>query len=358
MFLYYRNSFLASMFSVAGCVLGMAGIGLLFTGLIPPGIGLIAAAAVLFYIAKQISRKKSFDQWWKQIEKAGLEPEIRNSLDVAVQIYKKNPEPRTLEKIRSLNPTAADYIQNGFRIKAPNAYQMPRSTEPEKAPQESVPQSQKNTSLFCTNCGSQLPSGCKFCSNCGTPVAGQRSGSAVLPPNPTGGSRKEAKPVNEKRKLWFLLIALFVLLALLINGIYRDAKEEQQLPPVSVQTEATLPKGEQVAIRQEDTPERFEYESGYTFPIVFAEPLYGCTEFTLEYEIYLMDENPPADSVLCDIYARTTTGGWEMIASFQMEGTMESHRIYLDGPMDIDSVAVVYHGQAPAYDIRVFDPAY
>ena len=357
MILYYRNSLLASLVSIAGCLVGMAGIGLLFSGVIPGGIGLIAAAAALLYLAKQISNKKAFDKWWKQIRQAGLEPEIRNSLDVAVEIYKKNPEPRTLEKIRALNPAAADYIKNGFRSKAPNAYQMPRTTAKEEAPQASAPQAQKSTSMFCTNCGSQLPSDGKFCSNCGTPVDGQRSGSAVLPVKPTVGSRKEAKPVNEKKKLWFLLIALILLLALLVNGIYQDAKEEQQLPPVPAQTEATLPKREQVAIRHEDTPERFEHESGYTFPIVFAEPLYGCTEFTLEYELYVLDEAPPEDSALCDVYARTTTGGWEMIAAFQMEGTMESHRIYLDAPMDIDSVAVVYHGQPYAYDIRVFDPA-
>ncbi len=58
-----------------------------------------------------ISRDDAFEQWWQQICAAKLDVEIARSQSVAVQVFKKNPQKRTLEKIRVLNPTAAAYIE-------------------------------------------------------------------------------------------------------------------------------------------------------------------------------------------------------------------------------------------------------
>lgn len=115
MLIWYRNSFLASVVSIIGSGAAIMAVTMLFSGEILTGIVFGAIAAGLLYLGKKISEQKSFDKWWKQVEKANLEPEIRRSRDLAVEVYKKNPEPRTLEKIRSLNPDAARYIQNGFK---------------------------------------------------------------------------------------------------------------------------------------------------------------------------------------------------------------------------------------------------
>lgn len=140
MIIWYRNSFLASLVSIAGCIAAMVAILLFTSGEIMGGILVAAIAAGLLYGAKLISEKRSFDKWWKQVERANLEPEIRRSRETAVEIYKKNPEQRTLEKIRALNPGAAKYIENGFKEPAapsrpaPAAQAAPSRPTPAAAP--------------------------------------------------------------------------------------------------------------------------------------------------------------------------------------------------------------------------------
>ena len=357
MLIWYRNSFLASLISIAGCASGMLAVSFLLSGNVSEGILCAVIAAGLLYGGKKLSQKKAFEKWWSQVKKANLEPEIRRSKETAVEIYKKNPEKWTLEKIRRLNPEAAAYIENGFRVKVPNAYEMPSSTTP--APQTAPVQSQNRDDgkLFCTNCGQQLSSGSKFCSSCGSMVSGQPSGYTThsAPAVKKKRSNTENGKKKENRKLIVLAIAFVVLLVILRNVIYQDVKAEnpetKQTIPVQTETVAKV----KVPVNRK-VNEKFEYEGGYTFASTFAEPLMGCREFTLEYEIYPLEGDEPADSVLCDVYAKTTTGGWEMVAAFQMEGTMESHRIYLKEPMDIAALAVVYNSRADAYDIRVYDP--
>ena len=342
MLIWYRNSFLASVVSIAGSGAGIVAIMMLFSGEIVAGIGCAAVAAVLLYLGKKISEKKSFDKWWKQVEKANLEPEIRRSRETAVEIYRKNPEKRTLEKIRNLNPAAAVFIENGFRE---NGGTM--------APAETArPVVRAGKQAFCTNCGRQLPAGSKFCCGCGSAVSEK-------PARPVPTSPKD-QDRQDKKKMMFLIIALAVLLTLLVNMIYQDVKEERAAAPVTpAQTQSQAqPQRKKVPVKHGETPERFEHESGYTFAFVFAEPIMGCSEFTLEYELYVLDgEEAPGDNVLCDVYVRTVEGAWEMAASFRMDGTLACHRIYLDEAMDLESVAVVYHAQPYSYDIRVYDPA-
>ena len=134
MLIWYRNSFLASVVSIAGSGAAIFAVIMLATGEIMPGIAGAVIAAGLLYLGKKISEQKSFDKWWKQVEKANLEPEIRQSRETAVAVYRKNPEKRTLEKIRKLNPGAARYIENGFKEPASMATPKSQAAAPVQQP--------------------------------------------------------------------------------------------------------------------------------------------------------------------------------------------------------------------------------
>lgn len=114
--IYYTNSFLASVVSVAGCGLAIGGVLVIKEGEVGLGIILFLLAVPFLIGGKRISENKAFKKWWKQVENANLIPQIVNSAETAMEIYKKNPQKRTLEEIRKLNPIAAAAIENGGSI--------------------------------------------------------------------------------------------------------------------------------------------------------------------------------------------------------------------------------------------------
>lgn len=113
MVLWYRNSFLASVVSILGCVLVIAGISVSGDGDVATTAGLIICGIPLIVWGKIISNNKAFKKWWKQVEDANLEPQIRQNVNTAIAVYNKNPQKRTLKKIAALNPAAAAQIQAG-----------------------------------------------------------------------------------------------------------------------------------------------------------------------------------------------------------------------------------------------------
>ena len=76
------------------------------------GIPWFILSIPLVVLAKIISNRKAFRKWWKQVEKANLVPEIVKSSQAALDVYKKNPQKRTLKKIAVLNPEAAAMIES------------------------------------------------------------------------------------------------------------------------------------------------------------------------------------------------------------------------------------------------------
>ena len=106
MVFWYKNSFLASVVALTGSMLGIIGF-LYFEESVPLALALIAGGIALIAWGKSISEDKSFKVWWKQVINAGLEPRIAEDANLAVEIYKKNPQPRTFKKLISLNPSAA-----------------------------------------------------------------------------------------------------------------------------------------------------------------------------------------------------------------------------------------------------------
>ncbi len=114
---WYKNSFLASAISIIGCLMIMGGILTLADEMVTEGIIFIVIGLALAIWGKQISANKAFKTWWKQVTDADLEPKIAQSTDVAIQVYNKNPQKRTLKKIAELNPAAAENIERQLAAK-------------------------------------------------------------------------------------------------------------------------------------------------------------------------------------------------------------------------------------------------
>jgi len=114
MIFWYRNSFLASMVSIFGCVGIIGGISGIAEGEVAGGIMVVIMGIPLIVWGKIISNNKAFKVWWKQVTDANLEPKIAQDINTAVAIYNKNPQKRTLKKIEALNPAAAAHIQQSI----------------------------------------------------------------------------------------------------------------------------------------------------------------------------------------------------------------------------------------------------
>lgn len=111
MFIYYKNSFLASLVSMLACGLIMIGIMFLIDGMILEGIIFAILGIPLFLLGRRISQNKAFKKWWQELEKKGVIAQATTSQEVAMAIYKKDPQKRTLEAIRKINPMAALVIE-------------------------------------------------------------------------------------------------------------------------------------------------------------------------------------------------------------------------------------------------------
>lgn len=115
----YENAPLATTVSFLGNMIGVPmavmGVFAMIDGEIGTGLAVIACGAGLAFAASAISEKLAahtqFEKWWKKVKKANLEPQIASSLNVAIEVYNKNPQERTLNKIAVLNPSAATYIR-------------------------------------------------------------------------------------------------------------------------------------------------------------------------------------------------------------------------------------------------------
>lgn len=111
MFIYYKNSFLASLVSMLACGLIMIGIMFFVDSMILEGIIFVVLGVPLFLLGRRISQNKAFKKWWQELEKKGVIAQAATSRDVAKTIYNKDPQKRTLEAIRKINPMAAMEIE-------------------------------------------------------------------------------------------------------------------------------------------------------------------------------------------------------------------------------------------------------
>ena len=117
MFVWYKNSLLASVVSFWGCALLVYGFSEFTNYGFQYGLPWFLAGIPFVVLAKLISNNKAFKKWWKQVEKAGMVPQIAKSNQIALDIYNKNPQKRTLKKIAALNPEAAAIIETSLAEK-------------------------------------------------------------------------------------------------------------------------------------------------------------------------------------------------------------------------------------------------
>ena len=115
---WYKNSFLASVVSILGCTLILAGIMIVVEEEeLAGGIMLAIVGLALAIWGKNISENKAFKKWWQQVNDHNLEGKIAQTESVAIEIYNKNPQKRTLKKIAALNPGAAASIERSLAEK-------------------------------------------------------------------------------------------------------------------------------------------------------------------------------------------------------------------------------------------------
>ena len=98
MIFYYKNSFLASLVSIFASGLAMMGILALLDKEILMGIVFLVISIPLFLLGKQISVRKSFKKWWKNLEESGVIAQAAASREVAIAVYQKNPTKQITEK--------------------------------------------------------------------------------------------------------------------------------------------------------------------------------------------------------------------------------------------------------------------
>lgn len=113
MIIWYKNSFLASVVSIFGCVFVITAISGCLEGEYAALLLAIPGIALLIW-ARKISHDKEFKKWWQQIIDNNLQPQIATSVQTALAIYNKNPQERTLKKIAELNPAAAQHIRQSL----------------------------------------------------------------------------------------------------------------------------------------------------------------------------------------------------------------------------------------------------
>lgn len=106
MVLYYRNSILASIISITGCIFVIMSIAEFSDAWPATFIGL-----AMCMLGKGISVNKAFKTWWDTVVGTGKAAQMRTDQELCVEVYNKNPGKRTLKKIREINPVAGEWIE-------------------------------------------------------------------------------------------------------------------------------------------------------------------------------------------------------------------------------------------------------
>ena len=113
----YKNSFLASICSMCGYGIAVSGILVAIGENVIAGILMITWGVALSFLASVISERKKFSEWKKQVKKGGYTSVIQNNIQGAIQVYNTYPCKKSLEYIRTLNPQAAELIEQKLPAK-------------------------------------------------------------------------------------------------------------------------------------------------------------------------------------------------------------------------------------------------
>lgn len=110
-FTVYSNSVPATLCSLLGSGLMVGGLWCLFRAEFLNGVILLLLGIGLALLASWISDRSQFSAWKRKVKKSGLIPEIQRSVPVAIRVYQTNPCTQALTFIRTLNPQAAELIE-------------------------------------------------------------------------------------------------------------------------------------------------------------------------------------------------------------------------------------------------------
>ena len=113
----YKNSILATLLSFVSYFCMLGGIMMLFDGEFLGFVVLFALGIGIGAVGSALSEWKRFRSFRKQLEKKGLIPQIQASTQLALQVYDAYPAPKTVEYIRTLNPAAAQILDQRLAAK-------------------------------------------------------------------------------------------------------------------------------------------------------------------------------------------------------------------------------------------------
>ncbi len=109
----YKKSFLASLVSIVGSIMLLLGIGLLFEETVAGIICAVIGVAFMLW-APIISERKLFKLWIKDLKNKGVIDQLSSSNELCMQMYKANPNKRTIKFIAKYNIAAAETISSAL----------------------------------------------------------------------------------------------------------------------------------------------------------------------------------------------------------------------------------------------------
>ena len=111
MVFWYRNSILASIVSVFGCCMVLAGLPIFAAG----GFVFVVMGVLLAIAGKMISVNVTNKKWLKNLQEQGIDERVRTSYQAACQLYNANPCGFTMKYIQQINPEAAKNIKRQLK---------------------------------------------------------------------------------------------------------------------------------------------------------------------------------------------------------------------------------------------------
>lgn len=111
MIIFYKNSILASIVSVLGCVCILVTVMVFDLSDLTESMPPIILGVALLVGGKLLSNHKAFKKWWEKVEEANLIEPMKTDISTAQIVYSKNPCKATLKKIAQLNPAAVEAIK-------------------------------------------------------------------------------------------------------------------------------------------------------------------------------------------------------------------------------------------------------
>lgn len=114
----FKNSFSATILSIASTIATVLGVEYLFSGEVKYALICFPLALAGMWLASNVSAQESFDQWLSDTRrKTNIDAFVRHSTANAMHAYNLAPGKPMLRYIRSLNPQAADIIKAELKKK-------------------------------------------------------------------------------------------------------------------------------------------------------------------------------------------------------------------------------------------------